>query len=117
MLGPSAYGAEVIARRAVVASVAVVSLVGLGACSAGTKQVSSDEVEAQVAKQLAEEVNQPEPDISCPTDLKAEVGASIECELSVEGDDDIYPVTVTVTKVKDDGTVDFDAEVGEEPKR
>ena len=84
----------------------------LGAC--GQNEISEAELEASVATQLAEEVNQPEPDIDCPGPLEAEVGATTECELSVDGDDAIYPVSVEVTSVDGD-TANYEVEVGTEP--
>lgn len=61
----------------------------LGACSSssGDATVPAAEVESQAATQLAEAVGSEElPDISCPEDLDAEVGATLDCELTA-GDD------------------------------
>lgn len=84
----------------------------LAAC--GQSEISEAELEASVARQLAEEVGQPEPDIDCPGPLEAEVGAEMECDLSVEGDDAVYPVFVEVTSVED-GTANYTVEVGDSP--
>lgn len=54
------------------------------------------------------------PDISCPDDLEAQVGATIECTLTAGDDPTEYPVTVTVSSVDGD-SANFDVEVGEEP--
>ena len=54
------------------------------------------------------------PDVSCPDDLEAEVGAETRCTLSVEGDSKEYGVTVTVTSVEGD-TANFDVKVDDEP--
>lgn len=99
------------ARRFVVVALAALSLVGV-ACGAGA--IEESEVEASVATQLAEETGQPEPNIDCPGDLDAEVGATMECDLTVDGDDAVYPVTVEVTSVED-GTANYSVEVGEAP--
>lgn len=65
---------------------------------------------------LAAEVNQPEPNIDCPEDLDAKVGAEMECVLSVEGDDKRFPVTVKVTSIDDEGeNAKFGVQVGSEP--
>ncbi|MEN9645008.1 MAG: hypothetical protein RL238_1677 [Actinomycetota bacterium] len=98
-------------------ALSVAALVVLtAACSASVSvgdDVSEKEVERQAAEQLAATVdNGVTPIIDCPGDLKAEVGAVLTCELSVEGDDATFPVTITVTEVKD-GTAFFDIEVGE----
>ena len=96
----------------------LVAVLSLGACSAeggvGEKVISEAELEAQVAAQLAAEVNQPEPDIDCPGELEADVGAQTMCELSVEGDEARYGVSVQVTKVAD-GKATFDLKVADEP--
>ena len=99
------------APRLLVSALAGFALV-LAACGAGA--IEESEVEASVATQLAEETDQPEPDIDCPGDLDAEVGATMECDLTVEGDDDVYPVTVEVTSVED-GRANYSVEVGDAP--
>ena len=99
------------ARRLLVSALAGFALVA-AACGAGA--IKESEVEASVAAQLAEETDQPEPDIDCPGDLKAEVGETMECDLTVEGDDAVYPVTVEVTSVED-GKANYSVEVGEAP--
>ena len=101
--------------RLVPALVASLTLAFLVGCSFGTDAVSRDEVESVAASELAEQVGADEPpNISCPEDLDAEVGATMTCELSVEGDDDVYPVEIKVTSV-DDGDVNFDVEVEDTP--
>jgi hypothetical protein len=54
------------------------------------------------------------PDVSCPEDLEAEVGAETRCTLRVAGDPEEYGVTVTVTSVGGD-TANFDVQVDDEP--
>ena len=99
-------------RQLLVAALAGFALVA-AACGAGA--VKEADVETAVAAQLAEETGQPEPDIDCPNDLDAEVGATMECDLTVEGDDAVYPVTVEVTSVED-GKANYSVEVGEAPE-
>jgi len=48
------------------------------------------------------------PDVSCPEDVEAEVGAEARCTAAVEGA--TYGATVTVTAVDDDGA-EFDVRV------
>ncbi len=100
-----------IVRRPLVALAVAVVIV---ACSSAGGAVAREEVEQEAAAQLAAEVDQPEPDISCPEDLEAEVGATMDCELSVEGDDEVFPVRIEVTAVDGDD-VQFDAVVGDAP--
>jgi hypothetical protein len=98
------------------ASGALVLAAGLAAgCGDDTNTVSQAEVEQQAAAELAAAVGADEPNISCPGDLEAEVGATMECDLSVEGDDAVYPVYVEVTSVEGD-TANFSVEVGDQPK-
>lgn len=100
------------ARRLLLILLAGFTLLG-AACGAGA--VEESDVESSVAKQLAAETDQPEPDVDCPGDLKAEVGATMECDLTVDGDDAVYPVTVEVTSLED-GKANYSVEVGEAPE-
>ncbi|WP_026123575.1 DUF4333 domain-containing protein [Nocardiopsis chromatogenes] len=74
--------------------------------------VSADEVARQASDVLAETTGQTPDSLTCPEDLPAEVGASIRCELTADGQ--TLGVTVTATAVE--GTnVDFDVVVDETP--
>ena len=87
---------------------------GLVACS-GTAVVEQSDVEAEAATQLAAAAGiDVEPDIACPGDLTAEVGETMVCDLTVEGDSDVYEVTIEVTSVDGDDVL-FDVEVADEP--
>lgn len=94
-----------------VAAAAFAGLALFGACSS-TSSIDEAELESKVASQLAETTGQEEPNVDCPSDLDAEVDATIECELTVDGEDAVYPVTVTVTELDGD-VANFDIEVGE----
>ena len=84
---------------------------GLAGCGAGTLEAST--IEEGVADALEEQVGV-RPDISCPDDIPAEVGAETECTLSVADDPAEYPVSVRVSSVEGD-TANFDVEVGDAP--
>jgi hypothetical protein len=100
-------------RHAALVAAAGTLLLG---CSAGDPIIDQADLEHEVQTQLATEVpDAPTPDIACPGDLEAEVGAEIDCELSVAGDDSVYPVHVVVKSAKD-GTAHFDIEVGDTPR-
>ena len=86
-------------------------LLGLAACSASTLAAEDT---AEKAEDALEEQIGTRPDISCPDDLEAEVGAETRCTLTAGEDPTEYGVTVTVTSVDGD-TVNFDVEVDEEP--
>jgi len=101
-------------RKTLAAAGSLAALALLAACS-GQAAVPAADVEEQTENELEAQVGQ-RPDISCPEDLPAEVGATIECELTAEDMAEVYGVTVTVTDVADDGNVGFDIAVDEEPK-
>jgi hypothetical protein len=105
-------------RRLLVA-VAWASLALLGGCKMsvhlGKNEVSKADVETEVAKDLAAKVSQPEPKVTCPSGLRAKVGASLDCDLRAQGDTDVYVVHVVVASVKD-GKVHFNATVADTPK-
>lgn len=83
----------------------------LAACSS-EKSVSQEDVEQEASTQLAEQSGETISDVSCPGDLKAEVDETMECDLTLEGDDTVYPVTITVTSVDGD-QANFSIEVGD----
>ena len=84
---------------------------GLTACS---MTLAADEVAPQAENALEEQVGA-HPDIVCPEDLEAEVGAETRCTLTAGDDPTEYGVTVTVTSV-DGGQAKFDVEVDREPQ-
>jgi hypothetical protein len=86
-------------------------LLGLAACGAGVLEAST--VEEGAADALEEQVGI-RPEVSCPDDLDAEVGASTRCTLTAPGDPTEYGVTVTVSSVDGD-TANFDVQVDDQP--
>ncbi|MBV9487527.1 MAG: DUF4333 domain-containing protein [Frankiaceae bacterium] len=94
-----------------IATVAVVSACLLPLAGCGKKAVPEKTVESEVAKQLAEDVNQATPAVKCPGDLTAKVGTKMICTLTPQDSTTTYPVTVTVTSVAN-GVAHFSAEVG-----
>lgn len=87
------------------------ALAALAGCSS-EKAVSQDDVEKQISTQLTNQVGQRPDDISCPDDLKAEVGTTMTCVLT-DGKAH-YDVAIDVTKV-DSGDVSFDIQVADKP--
>ena len=83
----------------------------LAGCGAG--RVAAADVENAVAEQVEQQAGA-RPEVTCPDDLEAEVGATARCTLTLEQVDGEYGVTVTVTSVEDD-EARFDVEVGQEP--
>ena len=96
--------------------VVLVPLLLLGAVACGSDvQVLSAQTVASRAEDALEKKVGVRPDISCPKDLVAKVGATEDCTLTAGGDPTEYGVTVTVTSV-DDGDTKFDVEVDSRPK-
>jgi hypothetical protein len=94
-------------RSLVLASAVLV----LAACGAGT--VPPDEVADDVATLLEQEVGV-RPQIVCPDELPAEVGATTRCTLTAGDDPTAYGVTVTVAAVDGDEP-EYSVEVDREP--
>lgn len=83
----------------------------LAACGAG--DVRAEDVATKAEDALEEQVGV-RPEISCPQDLPAEVGATTRCTFTAGDDPTEYGVQVTVTSVDDDA-VRFDVELDERP--
>ena len=86
----------------------VVSLAGCGSAVVDAKDVAAavaDSVQPRLGSR---------PDVTCPHDVDAEVGARTRCTLTGAGLDGSYGVTVTVASVADDHAR-FDVEVDTEP--
>ncbi len=97
-------------RRAVLPVAA--ALLALAGC--GGARVTASDVETRVAEQVQSRIGE-RPDVSCPDDLDAEVGATTRCSLTVAGVAGTYGVTVKVTKVQDD-RAQFDITVDRRPQ-
>lgn len=105
--------------RILLAVTAASSALILSACTmtVGTPSLSSTEVEEKATAALAEGQGVPldeMPPIECPSDLPAEVGASIVCVIGDAAVGNTYDVTITVETVEGDD-VSFDIQVADEP--
>ncbi|WP_326660949.1 DUF4333 domain-containing protein [Streptomyces sp. NBC_00385] len=98
-----------IAVRAAGALLAVAFAAGCSA-SVGSKEVKKDEVAKQASAALGKQVGREPDDITCEDDLKAEVGATIRCELTDGGKK--QGMTVTAKSVDGD-KVNMDFKVDE----
>jgi len=98
----------------VMLAVAAIAVVAGCSFSAGTGvSVDKEALAQEVSDKLKDEVGRAPESVTCPDNLKGEVGATMRCELEDGGQ--IYGVTVEVTKV--DGTdVKFDMKVDDEPQ-
>ncbi|MFF3494629.1 DUF4333 domain-containing protein [Streptomyces sp. NPDC002795] len=74
-----------IAVRAAGALLAVAFAAGCSA-SVGSKGVDKDEVAKQASTALGKQIGREPDDIACADDLKAEVGATVRCELTDGGE-------------------------------
>jgi Domain of unknown function (DUF4333) len=79
---------------------ATVLLAALLLAGCGTGVVQAARVAAAAEHSLEKQVGL-RPDVTCPRDLRAEVGATTRCTLTAEGLDGRYGVTVSVTAVED----------------
>ncbi|MEU9201015.1 DUF4333 domain-containing protein [Streptomyces sp. NPDC048332] len=95
--------------RAAGALLAVAFAAGCSA-SVGSKEVKKDEVAKQASAALGKKVGREPDDVTCEDDLKAEVGASIRCELTDGGKK--QGMTATVKSVDGD-KVNLDFKVDE----
>lgn len=111
------------ARAPEVVKVAVLLLAltaGAAGCKAsvhvgGSNALPKAAVEKKTAAELAAKTNQPEPAVTCPDDLVAKVGASLDCTVQAQGETRRYPVHLQVDSVSDDGGAHFQISVGDGP--
>ena len=91
---------------------AALLLAALSACRSDAA-LTADQVASSAEKALQQKIGI-RPDISCPKELAATVGAKTRCTLTAPGDPTKYGVTVTVTSV-DGATPDLQVQVDDEP--
>ncbi|KRD14813.1 hypothetical protein ASE48_29515 [Mycobacterium sp. Root265] len=74
---------------------ALVAMVMLGSCSVPTdKSVSRERVQDQIVEEVTEQSGAAPDSVSCPGDLAASVGATLECTLADDGQQRHVSVTV-----------------------
>jgi hypothetical protein len=91
----------------------VILLAGVSAC--GSDALPARQVAASAEKALERQTGV-RPDITCPKELAAKVGATARCTLTAAGDSTEYGVTITVTSIKGN-TPNLQVEVDSEPSR
>jgi hypothetical protein len=99
-----------VARRLAPLVLAALLSPGLVACAA---TLDAGEVATNAEDALEAEVGS-RPEISCPEDVEAKVGAETRCVLTAGDDPAEYGVTITVTAV-DGSDAEFDIVVDEQP--
>jgi hypothetical protein len=92
---------------------AAVPFLALGLVACGASTLPADDVATGAEDALEKQVGV-RPDISCPEDLKAEVGAKTKCTLTAGDDPRKYGVTVTITSVNGD-KANYSVEVADQP--
>jgi hypothetical protein len=96
-------------------AISAIGVAGLFLAGCGGSVVPAAEVEGLARQQLAELVGLPveeAPELTCPGDLDAEVGAVVTCTIPLPGG--IYDVAVTVTSVEG-GEANLSIVVADEP--
>jgi hypothetical protein len=106
-------------KTSLMVSAAITALL-VSACSVsvGTSSLSATEVEQQATAALAESQGVPleeMPPLECPSDLAAEVGATMTCVIGDPAQGSTYDVTITVETV-DGEDVAFDIQVADTPR-
>lgn len=86
----NSFGGKVICACVIAGAVA-----GAGACSSGPKTVSKGDVANQISTKMTAPNGQKPESVSCPDDLKGEVGAQINCTMKVNGQTSTVNVTVS----------------------
>jgi hypothetical protein len=89
--------ANSIARAILVSGAMAGLIVGMAACSSGPKVVGKGDVANQITSKMTGASGNKPVSVSCPDDLKAQVGAQLNCEMKVKGQK--FNVNVTVTSV------------------
>jgi len=84
----------------------------LGVAHCGDSEIAKADLEQGAQKALTESVGKPAPPITCPSGLKAKVGASIVCSVTLT--DKPYDVTVAVTSIEG-GAAKYSVEVASKP--
>lgn len=86
----SSFGGKVAVACAIAGVVA-----GVGACSTGPKMVSKSDVANQISTKMTSPTGQKPDSVTCPDDLKAQVGAQINCTMKANGQTSTVNVTVS----------------------
>ena len=107
-------------RASLIAATIAIAGLATTACTVtvGTSYLSASEVEQEATASLAESQGVPldeMPPLECPSDLAAEVGATMVCVIGDPAEGNPYDVTITVETV-DGEDVGFDIKVAEQPR-
>lgn len=73
-----------------------------------TKAVEKAKVEREAANLIATQAKLPAPVVTCPGDLEAKAGATLECTMVTAADPTERGLLIEVVGVAEDGTTNFD---------
>lgn len=93
---------------------ALVPVFAVGVAGCGGATVAASTV-AKAAEDALEQQVGTRPDVSCPHDVSAQVGATTRCTLTAQGLDGTYGITVTVRSVQN-GKAHVDVKVDDQPQ-
>lgn len=99
-------------RTGAVAAVVLAAVVVIGGHVVGAllllggKTLDTAEVESQIGRLTGEQTGVAPEDVSCPSDIAAEAGATFACTASLEH----QPISFTVTQTDDEGNVQIDSD-------
>jgi uncharacterized protein DUF4333 len=96
---------ETIRRSVPIAGALIVLTTSLAGCSSGPSVVQNDDLVSQITAKMTDASGDKPESVTCPQELKAEVGAQVNCEMKVKSQ--AFNVNVTVTSVSDN-KVNFD---------
>ena len=97
--------AKSVARALLIPCALAGLLIGTAGCSSRPKTVSKSDVESQISQKMTDPAGNKPESVSCPDDLKATVGAKLDCNMKIK--DQTYGVNVIVTSIEGD-TAKFD---------
>jgi hypothetical protein len=106
-------------RTSIVAAAGAGILLTACTVNVGTSTLSATEVEEKATAALADSQGIPleeMPPLECPSDLTAEIGASIVCVIGDPAQGNTYDVTITVETVEGED-VGFDIQVADAPRQ
>ena len=106
-------------RTSIVAAAGAGILLTACTVNVGTSTLSATEVEEKATAALADSQGIPleeMPPLECPSDLTAEIGASIVCVIGDPAQGNTYDATITVETVEGED-VGFDIQVADAPRQ
>ena len=89
-------------------ALAAAALASCGGDDSSGGDLQKDALQSDISQRLAQATGGAAPEVTCPSNLPAKVGATIRCRVAV--DSTTYGVTVTVTSTEG-GSAQYDVQV------